>query len=106
MMAKLTLVRLIKDESEYLASQKVGSEEYNASYDRLTNLAEKLAVAEKLEDEKKDRFVRFILEVVKVVGTFGFWLFGLVVITAQERDITYTGAMKALLNNFIPGKMK
>lgn len=103
--AKATVEEMITREQAYLEKQEVGTEEYNDSQKRLIALQEQLRECEKTDIDSKDRFVKFILEVVKVVGC-GIVLpvIGLIAITAQEREISYVGAMKSLLSAFVPGK--
>lgn len=103
--AKETVEDMITREEAYLNKQEVGSEEYNESQKRLVALQEQLRECEKTDIDSKDRFVKFILELLKVVGCgIVLPLFGLIVITAQEREISYVGAMKSLLGSFVPGK--
>lgn len=103
--AKATVEEMITREKAYLEKQEVGSEAYNESQKRLISLQEQLRECEKTDIDSKDRFVKFILEVVKVVGCgIVLPIIGLIAITAQEREITYVGAMKSLLGSFVPGK--
>lgn len=98
--------QLIERENKYLVEQTVGTDEYNASLERLLTLEAKLADTEKVRDDKKDRIVKYILEGVRVGGGIALPIFGIVAITAQEREITYTSALKSLIGCFIPGKNK
>ena len=103
--AKAIVEEAIEREHGYLSDQEVGTDEYNASQRRLIALEEKLAELERTDMDSKENFKRFILDIVKVVGgSIVLPLFGLIVITAQEREITYVGAMKSLLGAFVPGK--
>lgn len=103
--ARSIVMEMIEREREHLNGCEVGTEEYNDSQKRLIALEEKLAELDRIDIESKDRFWKFIVEAIKVVGCgIALPVIGLVAITAQERDITYTGAMKALLSSFIPGK--
>lgn len=102
--AREIVEKQIERESAYLDEQEVGTEEYNSSLERLCTLQDKLAELEKTDIRSKEEFKKFILEVVKVVGTIALPVFGLTVITAQEREITYTSALKSLLGCFTPGR--
>lgn len=103
--AKQIVEDMISRETEFFEKQEPGTDEYNESQERLSKLQDKLAELEKNDIKSKEEFKKFVLETVKVVGA-GILLpvFGLVVITAQERDITYTSALRNLLGCFIPGK--
>lgn len=106
MEARAMMEKLIKRESDYLAEQEVGTNEYNASLTRLTTLEEKLVELDKVKDDKKDQFLKQVFEGIKIVGGVALPIFGIVAITAQEREITYTSALKSLIGCFIPGKIK
>ena len=113
-----TLVMLqLEREQEYCNDQEIGSEEYVKSFQRLSTLRKELADLEKAEaendrrnremkDAKKDRIVKNTLEAVKIVGT-GIVMpcIGYVVVTAFEKDHTFTSALKGVVNCFIPKKM-
>lgn len=106
MEARAMVEQLIERENKYLAEQSVGTDKYNASLERLNTLEDKLVELDKVKSDKKDRIVKYVLEGVKVGGSIVLPVFGLVVITAQEREITYTSALKSLIGCFIPGKNK
>ncbi len=142
----------IKREHEYLEGQEVGSEEYSASWKRLSNLQDKLINLEKItsesevkgnqmeleikkfefeaehkrkltkleidkfefeteiknkqmNDDKKDRLVRTIIEGVKIGTGVVVPIIGLVWITAAEKEITFTGALKGYASLFVPKKI-
>ena len=104
--ARVIVEKLIESESKYLADQEVGTDEYNASLKRLSDLEGKLVELDQVNDDKKDRIVKYALEVAKITSSIALPIFGLVVITAQEREITYTSALKNLIGCFVPGKIK
>lgn len=115
--SKTLLLEQIERERTYVRGCSVGSEEYNASFERLIRLEEKMAEIEKSEaelnfrheqmaEEKKDRFVKNIIEGVKVVGTgMVIPIVGLVAITAFEKNDTFTTALRGFVNCFIPKKV-
>lgn len=113
---KTYLCEDIKRERSYLHEQEVGSEEYNASLKRLSDLEGKLFDLEKFEsetakkdeqtkDEKKDKLIRNVFEGVKIVSGVVTPFIGLIWITAVEKEITFVGALKGYTNLFIPKKM-
>lgn len=116
METKKLLMDQIKRENEYLAEQEVGTEDYNDSLKRLNTLEDKLIELEKFEvesarkdkqmkDEKKDRKIGFGIDVSKfVVSTVVIPIVGLVCITAAEKDITFTGALREYTRYFLPKK--
>lgn len=57
------------------------------------------------KDEKKDRFIRNVLEGVKVGSGIVIPIIGLVWITAAEKEITFTGALKGYASLFVPKKI-
>ena len=93
------LMELQEREKEYLADQEVGSEEYNASLHRIMSLEKQIC-----ESPKNDRLYRNILEGIKVIGGVTLPLIGLVWITAAEKDITFTGALKDYTKLLLPKK--
>ena len=124
----------INDINETLENLAVGSKEYEAlanRRDRLldkaieigkfnaeANLKQQQIDAEKerfdiecerkqqqMEDEKKDRFVKNVLEEFKVGGAIVFPVIGLVWITAAEKDISFTGALREYTKYFLPRKI-
>ena len=116
MNAKTLLVEQIGRERDYLAEHEVGTEEYNESLKRLISLEEKLSEVEHFEsetemkdkqlaDEKKDRFIKNCIDVGKfVVGGVVIPVVGLVCITATEKDVTFTGALREYTRYFLPKK--
>ncbi len=117
MYSKTMLYGMIDRERDYLDTHEVGTEEYNASLQRLKSLNEQLKEIEEFEADfeakekesnevKKDRLVKNVIEVGKfVVGGVIVPLIGLVCITATEKDCTFTGALKEYTRLFIPKKM-
>lgn len=95
----------IERENEYFNKQEPGTDEYVDSQKRLCMLQDKLAELDKGDIETKGEFKKFILECVKIGVSIVIPVFGLVVITAQEREITYTSALKSLIMScFGPSK--
>lgn len=111
------LMKQIEREQKYCDAQNVGTEEYNNSFYRLSDLRKELADLEKaesdaeikqkeLDDAKHDRKVKNTLEGVRVVGCgIVLPLVGYVVVTAFEKDDSFTSALKGVVNCFIPKKM-
>ena len=85
-------------ENAYLAEQEVGSEEYKASLSRL------MAIREAMNNPNKRWIVETTLEGVKVASGVILPLIGLVWITATEKDITFTGALREYTKYFFPKK--
>jgi len=106
MNARAIVEEQIERERGYLNQQEVGTDEYNTSLKRLMELEEKLVDLDKVKHDKKDKIVGYVFDGSKIVSGIVVPVFGLVVITAQEREITYTSALKGLIGNFIPGKFK
>ena len=102
--AKTLINKLINEESEYLSKCEVGSDEYNASQKRLIALEDKLADLEKVESDKKDKLINYILEGIKIGSGIVLPVVGLVWITASEKEISFTGALKEYTRMFIPKK--
>lgn len=101
-MRKVQLLELVEREKSYLLRQKVGSEEYDASLKRLMSLEKQVS---DLEGAHKDWVSRTILESIKVGGSVILPLVGLVWITAAEKEITFTGALREYTKYFMPKKM-
>ena len=106
MNARAIVEQAIERERAYLDRQEVGTDEYSASLRRLMELEDKLVDLDKVKGDKRDKFVSYGFETVKILSGIAVPIFGLVVITAQEREITYCSALKGLIGNFIPGKFK
>lgn len=104
--AKAILEEEIKREHTYLKKQAVGSEEYNNSQKRLSDLATKLGELEELEVSWLDRAGKFGLEVAKTVSGVVVPVGCLIMVTAQERSITFTGAARMLIQSIVPGGRK
>lgn len=115
--SKTLLLEQIERERKYVIDCAIGSEEYNASLDRLIKLEEKLAEIEKIEGElalrqrqlnedKKDHFAKNVIEIGKVVLT-GIVMptAGIVAIMAFEKDCTFTSALRGYVNYFLPKKL-
>ena len=116
MVTKTLLYERIERERAHLSNQECGSEEYVASANRLNTLMIELADLEKFEseserkdeqmkEEKKDRIVGHIIECVKVGGGFLLSIGGLIYITKNEKDITYTGEARNFIKTFLPKKL-
>ena len=107
---------MIENEKAYCDGLDVGSEEYNASVERIIALEQKLNDARKiendlimrtmeLEDTQKARKINIGLDVGKfAIGSIIMPLTILTVLIAQEREITFTGAGKSFINSLIPRK--
>lgn len=117
MTAKELLMTAIEQEKEYFDNCNPGTEEYDDSFRRLSSLRKELADLEKaeaenerrnreLKDAKKDRIVKNTLEGVKIVGT-GIIMpcIGYVVVTAFEKDDSFTSSLKRVVDCFIPKKL-
>lgn len=86
-------------ENTYLAEQEVGSEEYKASLSRL------MAIREAMNNPDNTKWVvETTIEGVKVASGVILPLIGLVWITATEKDITFTGALREYTKYFFPKK--
>lgn len=86
-------------ENAYLAEQEVGSEEYKASLQRL------MAIKEAMNNPNNTKWVvETTIEGVKVASGVILPLIGLVWITATEKDITFTGALREYTKYFFPKK--
>lgn len=96
------LRKQLEREIEHLSELEVGSEEYCKCMDRLNIVEDKLADLDKFEDNRKDRIIKNILDGAKTVGGFVLPIIGLVCITAVEKEITFTGALRDYTKLFIP----
>jgi len=94
---KKRLLEMIEREREYYNSCPVGTEEYNASQERLKGLEKQLA-------ELGDQASRTVIEGVKVAGGIALPIFGWVVITAFEKNDSLSTSLKKTIDCFIPSK--
>ena len=115
MKGKTLLVELIEREREYVATLNEKSEDYNKSIYRLMDLEKQLAEHERSEadaerrqleatEDQKDRKTKNIIEAVKVGSGIMLPLIGLVWITATEKEVTFTGALREYTKCFLPKK--
>lgn len=117
MKTKELLKKQIEREQKYCDSKAIGTKEYEGSFRRLSTLRKELADLEKLEaenerknreaaNEKKDRIVKNTLEGIKIVGG-GILMpaIGYVVVTAFEKDDSFTSSLKRVVDCFIPKRM-
>ena len=121
-MDKTLLMQLIEREKVYFDSLKPDDEEYAKSQTRLMKLNSQLTDLEKTEvelekskeelelsketskKENKDRFIKNIMEGVKIGTGIVLPIIGLVGITAVEKEITFTGALREYTRYFLPKK--
>ena len=121
-MDKTLLMQLIEREKAYFDSLKPDDEEYAKSQTRLMKLNSQLTDLEKTEEElekskaelelskdtskkeNKDRFIKNIMEGVKIGSGIILPIVGLVGITAVEKEITFTGALREYTRYFLPKK--
>lgn len=94
---KKRLLEMIKREREYYDSQPVGSDEYNKSQERLKGLEKQLA-------ELDDQTGRSVIEGIRVAGGIVLPVFGWVVITAFEKNDSFSTSLKKTIDCFIPSK--
>lgn len=97
MKVKSLLLKLAEREEAYLAEREIGSKEYNESQERLCNLQRQIS-------ELGDQNLRTAIEGIKVAGGIVLPLVGLVWITAAEKEITFTGALREYTRYFLPKK--
>ena len=118
MKQKELLMKQIERERKYCDQYEVGTDEYVASFNRLSSLRKELAELEKTEaenerrnrelaDAKKDRRVKNTLEGIKIIGG-GIIMpcIGYVVVTAFEKDDSFTSSLKRVVDCFVPNKLK
>lgn len=118
MKQKELLTKQIEREQKFCDAQTVDSEAYDRSFDRLTKLRKELAELEKMEadndrkerelaETKKDRMAKNAIEVAKFVGT-GIVMpcIGFIVVTAFEKDDSFTSSLKRVVDCFVPKQMK
>lgn len=121
-MDKTLLMQLIEREKKYFDGLKPDDEEYVKSQTRLMKLNSQLTDLEKTEvelekskeelelsketskKENKDRFIKNIMEGVKIGTGIVLPIIGLVGITAVEKEITFTGALREYTRYFLPKK--
>ena len=101
MKKKRLVMELVERERAYFAEQEPGSPEYCASQKRLMDL-EKLAKEMRTGDVTWERIFKIALETIKVIGGIALPLIGLTCITAAEKEITFTGALKEYTRLFLP----
>ena len=113
---KKMLKEQLEREYEYQRNHEVGTEEYNASLGRLTTLQTRLTAIEESErdaaikeqtvkEDKKDRVIKNVLEGIKTTSGIVLPIIGLVVITAVEKETTFTGSLKDITKLFLPKKL-
>lgn len=106
MVNETNLRDLIERERRYIDTLKTGSDEYVKCMERLMELERLVSEFEKIEIEKeqsrKSRRMGTIIEWAKIVTNIILPLIGLVVIIAEEREITFTGAMRDITKCFLP----
>lgn len=109
------LTEQIGRERTYLLAQEVGTDEYNDSTKRLNALEDKLFDLEKFEfesakdieqakDEKKDKWTKNAIEILKIIVQSAVTVGGLAAVLAFEKNDTITSVMKGWLNLLIPKK--
>lgn len=114
---KELLMKQLEREQKYCDGCNIGTEEYEESFKRLSSLRKELADLERNEAEnerrnremaetKKDRIVKNTLEGIKIIGG-GIIMpcIGYVVVTAFEKDDSFTTSLKKVVDCFIPKKM-
>ena len=117
MKTKELLMKQIEREQTYCDNHDIGSDEYKDSFKRLTILRKELADLEKTEtedkrknrelvDTKKDRRTKNTIEAIKVIGG-GIVMpaIGYVVLTAFEKEDSFTSSLKKVVDCFIPKRM-
>ena len=126
MISKNHLMEQIERERTYLGKHDVGSEEYTSSWNRLMSMEKTLFEMEKTEqealrkqleterdteikqlemsEEKKNKIIGHVLEGVKIGSGIVLPLVGLVWITASEKEITFTGALREYTKYLLPKK--
>ena len=109
MVNETNLRDLIERERRYIDKLDIGSDEYVSSMKRLMELEKLLSEIEKNEAEtdqiQKSRRMGDAIEIAKVAISVLMPTFGLIYITAQEREITFTGAFRDVTKCFLPKKI-
>lgn len=120
MSIKTNLVKEFENEIKELGKLSLGSEEYESTLDGVTKLADRIIEIEKAEQEasfketsrtdeneikavqlaaeKRDRFIRNLIEGAKVIGGFGLaaWAFVASMNFEKEGTLTTEGGRSAL----------
>lgn len=114
---KELLMKQIEREQRYCDTHDVGTDEYEKSFRRLVTLRNELMDVEKFEadnerknrelaETQKDHKTKNVIEVVKVVGTGVIMpCIGFVVVTAFEKDDSFTSSLKRVVEAFVPKKI-
>lgn len=106
MVNETNLKDLIERERRYIDKLDIGSDEYVSSMKRLMDLEKLLSEIEKNEAEtklaQKSRFMGDGIEIAKLATGVLTTTFGLIYIVAQEREMTFTGAMRDITKCFLP----
>ena len=89
------LNELITKEREHFDKQEVGSPEYVKSQKRLMELEKQLS-------ERNDGVGNTVIEGVKAASGIVLPIFGLVVITAFEKNDSLTTSLKKTIDCFLP----
>jgi hypothetical protein len=98
MKAKTLTNECIEREREYLMTKDVGSEEYNASLERLVRLQDKLT-------DQEDRLVKNVLDASKfVVGSVVVPVAMTLLVLKFEETGSITTAMRSWITNNVPKK--
>lgn len=95
---KKDLKEMIRIEWEYFKTLEVGSPEYTQSQERLMKLTKQLT-------EQKGSTWEAGIEIVRVIGQIGLPVVGLVVITAFEKNDTFTSSLKRFVDCFLPKRL-
>lgn len=93
--SKKRLMELIKIEREHFDTLTVGSPEYAEAQERLMNLEKQVSAC----DESVGKTV---LEGVKVAGGIALPIFGWVVVTAFEKNDSFSSSLKKTIDCFLP----
>ena len=106
MVNETNLKDLIERERRHIDTLSTGTDEYVSSMKRLMELEKLLSEIEKNEAEinqaQKSRRMGDGIEIAKLVVSVAMPVVGLVVIVAEEREITFTGAMRDITKCFLP----
>lgn len=106
MVNETNLRDLIERERRYIDKLNIGSDDYVNSMKRLMELEKLLSEIENNEAEvklaQKSRRMGDGIEIGKVATSVLVSMFGLFYIVAQEREMTFTGAMRDITKCFLP----